>query len=276
MNQVAAIQQDQKFDLTPRNLTEAMEFAKIIASSDMVPKTYLGKPGNVMVAVQMGAELGLKPMQALQGIAVINGNPGIWGDAMWALILSHPDYEDSTEEGTATQCTIMLKRRGQSKRVVTYSMEDAKKAGLSTKAGPWQTAPKRMMQLRARAFACRDLFADALKGIKSVEELRDYTPPPEQNMGTAEVVPNAEFEALIQVASAAAVRGMAEYNAFWKDTGKENRKLLAEHHETFKKSADQADREAADTQAPASSDLATATTDANNDDFVAGLDSASQ
>lgn len=186
MNELTT-QGESMFSLSPRNLAEAMEFAKIIASSDMVPKDYINKPGNVLVAVQTGAELGLKPMQSLQGISVINGRPGVWGDAMWALILSHPEYEDSTEEKSDTSCTITLKRRGRSAVVVTFNMEDAKKAGLAGKQGPWQTAPKRMLQMRARAFAARDLFADALKGIKSIEELRDYpnervehdiTPPP--------------------------------------------------------------------------------------------------
>lgn len=181
-----ALQSEGGFSLTPRNLSEAMEFAKIIASSDMVPKDYINKPGNVLVAVQTGAELGLKPMQSLQGISVINGRPGVWGDAMWAIILSHPEYEDSTEEKTDTQCTVTLKRRGRSAVVVTYTMDDAKKAGLAGKQGPWQTAPKRMLQMRARAFAARDLFADALKGIKSVEELRDYpTDPAERDITPA-------------------------------------------------------------------------------------------
>jgi hypothetical protein len=128
------IQGEPTFSLSPRNLAEAMEFAKIIASSDMVPKDYVNKPlGNVLVAVQTGAELGLKPMQSLQGISVINGRPGIWGDAMWALVISHPEYEDSQEEKTDTACTITLKRRGRSAVVVTFSMEDAKKAGLAGK-----------------------------------------------------------------------------------------------------------------------------------------------
>lgn len=274
MNELTT-QQGQQFTLTPRNLSEAMEFSNIIAKSDMVPKHYIGKPGNVLVAVQMGAELGLKPMQALQGIAVINGNPGIWGDAMWALILSHPEYEDSTEESSATQCTIMLKRRGQSKRVVTYSMEDAKKAGLATKAGPWQTAPKRMMQLRARSFACRDLFADALKGIKSVEELRDYPPEPERDMGAAEVVTetNPALTELIQAASAAAVAGTVAYQAFWKETGKDNRKLLAAHHETFKQASEKAD---ADNASTTTEQTTTGATDASTDSFVADMDAAAQ
>lgn len=173
MNELTT-QGESTFSLAPRNLAEAMEFAKVIASSDMVPKDYLNKPGNVLVAVQTGAELGLKPMQSLQGISVINGRPGVWGDAMRALVISHPEFEDLHEDKQDTQCTVTLKRRGRSAVVTTFTMEDAKKAGLAGKQGPWQTAPKRMLQMRAFAFAARDLFADALKGIKSIEELRDY------------------------------------------------------------------------------------------------------
>lgn len=173
MNELTT-QGEPTFSLSPRNLAEAMEFAKIIASSDMVPKDYVGKPGNVLVAVQTGAELGLKPMQSLQGISVINGRPSIWGDAMRALVISHPEFEDLREDKQDTYCTVTLKRRGRSAVTTTFTMEDAKKAGLAGKSGPWQTAPKRMLQMRAFAFAARDLFADALKGIKSIEEVRDY------------------------------------------------------------------------------------------------------
>src|SRR5690348_15363621 len=111
MNELST--KDGAFSLTPRNLSEALEFAKVIASSDMVPKDYINKPGNVLVAVQTGAEVGLKPMQSLQGIAVINGRPAIWGDAQWALVLGHPDFESFRDENTDTQSTIWLKRRGQ-------------------------------------------------------------------------------------------------------------------------------------------------------------------
>lgn len=180
------IQGEQTFSLSPRNLAEAMEFANIIAKSDMVPKDYINKPGNVLVAVQTGAELGLKPMQSLQGISVINGRPSIWGDAMRALVISHPEFEDLQEEKHDTHCTVTLKRRGRSAVISTFSMEDAKKAGLAGKSGPWQTAPRRMLQMRAFAFAARDLFADALKGIKSIEELRDY---PEEGRVERDITP---------------------------------------------------------------------------------------
>jgi hypothetical protein len=211
------IQGEATFSLSPRNLAEAMEFAKIIASSDMVPKDYVNKPGNVLVAVQTGAELGLKPMQSLQGISVINGRPSIWGDAMRALVISHPEFEDLHEDKQDTHCTVTLKRRGRSAVVSTFTIEDAKKAGLAGKSGPWQTAPKRMLQMRAFAFAARDLFADALKGIKSIEEVRDY---PEGERVERDITP-APAQAAAQVTRAelpqCTPEKFAENTPAWRD-----------------------------------------------------------
>jgi hypothetical protein len=165
------------FSLTPSNLKEAMEYAQIIANSTMVPKNYQGKPGDILVAVQMGAELGLKPIQALQNIAVINGRPSVYGDALLALVQAHPSFEDVKEafdEKTNTAfCSV--KRKNQDEYTVSFSSEDAKKAGIWGKAGPWSQYPKRMLQMRARSFALRDKFADALSGLIMAEEARDYS-----------------------------------------------------------------------------------------------------
>ena len=52
-------------------------------------------------------------------------------------------------------------------------MEDAQKAGLQGKSGPWSQYPKRMRQMRARAFALRDVFPDVLRGMPIAEEVMD-------------------------------------------------------------------------------------------------------
>lgn len=167
----------QAFSLAPASFQEAQEFAKLIASSDMVPKDYKGKPGNVLVAVQMGAEVGLPPMQALQNIAVINGRPCIWGDAAIALARVHPDFEniDEAMEGSGENLTAFchIKRRGQKAQTRTFSVSDAKRAKLWGKEGPWTNYPQRMLQMRARSWAVRDVFADAMKGIAIREEIED-------------------------------------------------------------------------------------------------------
>lgn len=161
--------------LTPTSLQEAMQIADILASSDIVPKDYQRKPGNILVAMQWGAEIGLQPLQAMQNIAVINGRPSIWGDAMLALVrgsgLLEYIREDLSEDEKEATCTV--KRKGEEPAISKFSMEDAKKAGLSGKTGPWSQYPKRMMKLRARAYALRDVFPDVLKGMAIAEEEKD-------------------------------------------------------------------------------------------------------
>lgn len=56
-----------------------------------------------------------------------------------------------------------------------FSVADAKLAGLWGKA-IWKQYPRRMLQMRARAFALRDAFADVLKGLSVSEEASDYQP----------------------------------------------------------------------------------------------------
>lgn len=166
---------------TPTTYQELERFAAIAAGSELVPKDYKGKPANVVVAVMFGNELGLHPNQALQSIAVINGRPSLWGDAVPALVQQHPKYEwmrETFDDATMT-ATCIVKRKGEDEHTVTFSQADAQRAGLWMKKGyqggdtPWVTYPKRMLTLRARAFACRDKFADALKGISVAEEAMD-------------------------------------------------------------------------------------------------------
>ncbi len=173
--------------LQPKTLTELYQFAKILASSPMVPKQYQARQSSaeeavasIVIALQYGAELGLAPMAALQGIATINGRPSLYGDSFWAVITGHPDFEGATEtldeETMTASCTV--RRRGMEPVTQTFSQADAQGAGLWGKQGPWTQYPKRMLQMRARGFAARDAFADALRGIHLAEESRDIETVP--------------------------------------------------------------------------------------------------
>lgn len=183
---LAPERQGASFSLAPRNFDEAWRLADILADSDLVPKDFRGKPGNCLVAIQWGNEIGLGALQSLQNIAVINGRPSLWGDAVIALARSSPlcEYIVETDDGHTATCRV--KRRGEPEQIRTFDMDDAKKAGLAGKQGPWQQFPKRMRQMRARAFALRDVFPDVLKGIPMAEELQDM--PPERHMGMVDEV----------------------------------------------------------------------------------------
>jgi hypothetical protein len=167
---------------------DAFRFSKMVAASEFAPKDFRGKPESCMLAIQHGSEVGLSPMQSLQSIAVINGRPTIWGDAALALVQSSPVCEyvrEYTEgEGETLAAICEAKRRGYPQpTVVRFSMADAKRAGLAGKSGPWSQYPARMLTLRARGFALRNAFADALRGLITAEEAQDY-PTPEPTTAT--------------------------------------------------------------------------------------------
>ena len=132
--------------------------------------------------MQMGAEVGLAPMAAMQNIAVVNGRPSIWGDAMLAICMASKSFDHSnfseTLEGLqgsddwAAVCEVSRYGREQPVRV-RFSVADAKQAGLWLKQGPWSQFPQRMLKYRARAFALRDCFPDLLRGFHSTEEMQD-------------------------------------------------------------------------------------------------------
>lgn len=162
--------------INPTSLKEALECARMLADSGMVPKQYIGRPGAILVAGQMGADLGMSITQAMKYIAVINGTPCLFGDGPLGVCMKHPSFVDCVAEvdeetGTAV-CTVY--RKGRKPTIRKYTVKMAKTAGLWGKAGPWTTAPDRMLMLRARAFALRDSFPDALMGVGIQEEVEEY------------------------------------------------------------------------------------------------------
>ena len=186
-NTVVAMQQPKNgFLMEPQSLNEAMEFANMLANSNLVPKAYQQKPGDIMVACQWGAEIGLKPLQSLQNIAVINNIPAVWGDALVALVRGSGlcEYIKQDWDDASKTATCRVKRKGEPEEMRQFSEEDARVAGHLNK-DTYKKNLQRMLSIRARAFALRDVFADVLKGLKVAEEVEDY--PAEREVNQAPV-----------------------------------------------------------------------------------------
>lgn len=159
-------------------LPDALAAAKVVIDGGFAPKDCKG-PQSIVVAAAMGNRLGLDFFSSIYGIAVINNRPSIFGDAMLAVCQNHPQWEDFKEEWTGKKydddftAVCRVKRKGRDWKEWTYCVKDAMHGGLWKKAGPWTTAPQRMLMMRARAFALRDVYADVLAGFHSREEMED-------------------------------------------------------------------------------------------------------
>lgn len=176
--QTRDLARSESFSFVPRSLEEAEKYAMIIANSGVCPQGLKGRPHDVLVILQMGSELKLQPMQALRSLGCINGMPFAYGDGLLALVKRHPEFENMKEwmegdiqNGSATAyCTVM--RKNQDPQTRSFSIQDAQRAGLWKKAGPWSQYPSRMLQHRARNYACKDVFPDALFGLMTEDEAR--------------------------------------------------------------------------------------------------------
>lgn len=165
--------------IVPCNLDEAYRLAQAVSMSGLAPKG-MDKPEQVLIAIMTGLEVGLPPMFALNKIAVINGRPTLWGDAIPALLFSKGFQFAERLSGSGLQAvaTCTITRPDGSVIERTFSAQDAKTAGLWDKSGPWKQYPTRMLQMRARGFAARDGAADVLGGLYLREEVEDAPAPP--------------------------------------------------------------------------------------------------
>jgi len=163
-------------EMTKARLEEVRTFVGIALAGGYAPKGMTPETG--ICAILYGHELGLNPLQALQQVSVINGRPSIFGDAPLALVLKSGLMKGSpveTFEGDGEDFAAICKvtRVGSEPAIKRFSVKMAKKANLWGKTGPWTQYPSRMLQVRARAMALRDQFADVLSGISIGEEARD-------------------------------------------------------------------------------------------------------
>lgn len=191
--QVSDLAISEKTGLQLNRVGEAWAFSELLSRSGMLPKNTTVE--GATVAMVAGARLGLDPFQSVQGIASINGRPAIWGDAMVAVAKNSGKLEYIRKETIsgktqdAAGIRVVVKRTDETEPYVEeFTIADAKRAGLWDKPGPWKQYPRRMLFMRARAFALRDAFADVLRGFRSVEEEQDM--PPEKDI-TGEVVVSA-------------------------------------------------------------------------------------
>lgn len=173
--------------LTPQSLEEVIKLADLMAKSEIVPKEYRDKPANILVAIQLGLEVGLAPMQALQSIAVVNGKPAMYGDAPLALVRASGLLEWIEEKGDAKEALCRVKRKGDpSVYEGRFSIADAarikvdqwsdgqKRSSPLAEKDTYRNYPERMLKFRARGYALRDAFGDVLKGLRIGEEVEDY------------------------------------------------------------------------------------------------------
>ncbi len=201
--------------ILPTNIEEAQRYAAGMISAGIVPDAFkfakdvfedghqVERKGDinsplVLMGVLKAMELGVAPQTGLAGLLPLNGRFSVWGDLAIGLVQREGLIEKQTKTTTggafdpATPLgewpddygyVVSYWRKGQLEPYVgRFTIRDAKRANLwmNQYKKPWIMYPDRMLFNRARAFALRDGFADALGGLSIAEEVMDALPNVEE------------------------------------------------------------------------------------------------
>lgn len=142
---------------------------------------HLGDKNAIMMVMLIARELGVPPMTAInRGIVPIQGNLEISARLLTALI-RRAGHRLNIVESTDQICVIEGVRKDTGEKLKTsYSVEDAKKAGLVRSGGGWVRNPRDMCFARAASRLARQLFSDVI-GMGYVEgEIRERVSPVEK------------------------------------------------------------------------------------------------
>ena len=143
--------------------------AQSFLKSGLLPSN-ITTPEAVVVIILKGRELGIPPFQALSHINVISGKPSTSSELMRALIFKNlPGSKLKFVETSSECCIIEAARPGEEYSRFVYSIEDAKRALLTSKK-PWKENPQAMLIARCTSLVARTLFPDAISGLSYTPE----------------------------------------------------------------------------------------------------------
>lgn len=164
--------------LSPEAVQARKEYATALSASNLLPDAYRGKPANVLVAVEMGNALGLRPIAALSGISVIKGKPCLSADLMASVVRNAGHKLRIQQKEMAVKATLIRADDPDFEFSVIWDQERAQRAGLWGQKGPWSQYPEQMLRSRAITEVCRQGASDCLFGaIYSPEEIQSADNP---------------------------------------------------------------------------------------------------
>lgn len=162
------------------NASQLWNTCQAIASTEMVPERLRNKPAACFAVAMLGMPLGFDFMTSIRRIEMFSGKPSLPGELMLAVLRRQADlvhfakghegkpFEDDYTAWIETQRGNFRIERS------SFSVADAKCAGLWDKKGPWQQYPKAMLFWRAVGIHCREHWSDRMNGLQPTEEAEDY------------------------------------------------------------------------------------------------------
>ena len=150
------------------SFNEQMQLAKELTTTGFLPNS-VKTPAQALAIIQTGKELGIGPMHALRSIHIIQGKPTLSAELQLGLFKAKGG-QAVWIESTAEKATIKLRHPNGDEHTETFTFEEAKRAGITSKDG-WKNYPKAMLRARASSAGLRAVAPDIIAGLYDPEEL---------------------------------------------------------------------------------------------------------
>jgi hypothetical protein len=157
---------------------DLVSWAQHMMPSQAMPEKLRNKMADVLAIITAGSELGMPPWASLRNLHLIEGKVVPSADSMVGIVRGSGKCESwDVVETTDKIATIETKRVGGKVQRLSYSIEEAKLAGLTNKDN-WRKFPAAMLRARCQSALCRMVYQDVLAGCYSSEEVADFSNAP--------------------------------------------------------------------------------------------------
>lgn len=177
----------------PQDLDARIRYAQALAESGLLPKAYQRNPPNVLLALELGDALGLRPAQALYQLHVIDGRPTPSAQLAAALTRRAGHRFRLSGDDEAATATIVRADDPGHLWSVTWTVDRARRAGLldgDDDKPNWARHPGTMLKRRATLEVVRDACPEVLAGLASeAEEAYVLAELPGDSVGEDAVTP---------------------------------------------------------------------------------------
>lgn len=193
----------------PEMLNSLMKHADMLANSTVIPLALRKKPADIFVILQLGHELSLPPITALNRIHVIDGKPTLSGELILALIrqkfpaavIKFETSDDADIKKMWATCTMARCKEDMDNAFTSkWDFNKALKAQLLNKDN-WKKMPQVMLRWRACSEAARIVFPDILLGLYTPDEAADINQTDPVILNEDGEVTENRFETVLEAAT---------------------------------------------------------------------------
>ena len=166
---------------TSDNFIMAMQMAKALSESTIVPQTYQKNPSNCLIAIEQAQRMNISPLMVMQNLYPIQGKPSWSSKFLIASINASRKFdmelqydETKDKDGKPYSCVAWTMKNGRRIEGMEVNMQMAKDEGWLGKNGSkWKTMPQLMLRYRAASFFSSLNCPELTMGIYTKEEIED-------------------------------------------------------------------------------------------------------